>query len=81
MITEYLFLTPSGEVLCNLQDIRQYVEQHYRDRQLCPRCGCYLIPTGQTHRFLFRIYRCANSICSASLKSFRLWPFWHHRAA
>ncbi|MFQ5801921.1 MAG: hypothetical protein ACE5JQ_03375 [Candidatus Methylomirabilales bacterium] len=81
MITDYLFLGPEGEVLCSLQEIRQYVEQHCGDRYLCPRCGCYLIPTGRTHRIVFRVYRCANSICSASLRTFRLWPLRHRRAA
>lgn len=81
MITEYLFLSPSGEIICNLQEIRRYIEAHYHDRRLCPHCGCYLIPTGQSHRLLFRVYRCANSICSASLKTFRLRPFWQRKPA
>jgi hypothetical protein len=76
MITEYLFLSPSGEIITNLQDIRRFVEEHYQDRRVCPHCGCYQIPTGQTHRFLFRVYGCVNSICSASFRSFRLWPSW-----
>lgn len=81
MITEYLFLSPSGEVMSSLHEIRQYVEEHYADHRLCPDCGCYLIPSGQTHRFLFRVYRCANSICSATQRTFKLWPFSLRRAA
>jgi hypothetical protein len=27
------------------------------------------------------VYRCVNSICSASSKAFRLRPFWPRRAA
>ncbi len=76
MITEYLFLSPSGDVMSNLHEIRHYVEEHYTDHRLCPHCGCYLIPSGQTHRFLFRVYRCANSICSASLNTLRIRQFW-----
>lgn len=74
MITDYLFLSPEGDILCDPETIRQYVEHHYRDRRSCPRCGCYLIPTGKSHRLLFRVYRCANHICSASLKTFRFRP-------
>jgi len=81
MITDYLHLSPSGDVLCSLKEIRQYVELHYGDRHLCRRCGCYLIPTGETHRFLFRVYRCANSICSASRRTFKLWSVGHPRVA
>lgn len=81
MITEYLFLSPSGEVMSSLHEIRQYVEEHYADHRLCPHCGCYLIPSGQTHRLLFRVYRCANSICSATQRTFKLWPFSLRRAA
>lgn len=81
MITEYLFLTPSGDIMCDPQEIRRYVEEHYNDRRLCPHCGCYLIRTAETHRLLFRVYRCVNSICSASSKAFRLRPFWPRRAA
>jgi hypothetical protein len=44
MITEYLFLSPSGEVMSSLHEIRRYVEEHYADHRLCPHCGCYLIP-------------------------------------
>ena len=76
MITEYLFLSPSGDVMSNLHEIRRYVEEHYTDHRVCPRCGCYLIPSGQTHRLLFHVYRCANSICSTSLNTFRLRPPW-----
>lgn len=79
MIVEYLFLDPNGEVLCDLQGIREYVEQHYRDRRPCVRCGCYLIPADRPRRFLFRFYRCANSICAASLRTFRFWPTRHRR--
>jgi hypothetical protein len=67
--------------MCNLDEIRRYIEEHYRDRRLCPHCGCYLIPTGQTHRLFFRVYRCANSICSASLKSFRFRRFRQRQVA
>jgi hypothetical protein len=81
VITEYLYLTPSGDIFCSLNDIRRYVEEHYRDRRPCPRCGCYLVPTGQTPFLLFRIYRCVNSICAASLKTFRLWPGRQQQAA
>ncbi|MFQ5657571.1 MAG: hypothetical protein ACE5G5_08540 [Candidatus Methylomirabilales bacterium] len=81
MITEYLFLSPSGEIMYNLHEIRRYIEEHHSDRRPCPRCGCYLIPTGETHRFFFRTYRCVNSICSASLKGFRLRPRWQRGAA
>ena len=80
MITEYLFLSPTGEIICNLQEIRRYVEEHYQDRRVCPHCDCYLIPTG-SHRLLFRVYHCANSICSASLKTYRLRPFWQRKPA
>ncbi len=72
MITDYLFLSPGGDILCDPETIRLYVEQHYGDRRPCSHCGCYLIPTGKTHRLLFRIYRCANEICSVSLKAFKL---------
>ncbi len=81
MITDYLFLGPDGEILCSCQEICTYVEQHYTDRRPYPRCGCYLIPTGETYRVLFHIYRCANSIYSASLSAFRLLPRWGRRAA
>jgi hypothetical protein len=74
VITEYLFLTPSGEILCDVKEIRRYVEQHYGNRYLCPQCGCYLVPTGRTRRLLLHEYRCVNSICPASLWAFRLWP-------
>src|SRR3970040_1005641 len=36
MITEYLFLSPGGEIICNLQEIRRYAEEHYQDRRRCP---------------------------------------------
>jgi hypothetical protein len=81
MITEYMFLTPSGEILYDLHGIRQYLEQYYADRQPCPHCGCYLIPTGERHKLVFRVYRCANSICSATQRTFKLWPFSLRRAA
>ncbi len=81
MITEYLFLIPNGEILYDLQEIREYVERHYGNRHPCSYCGCYLIPTGQTRRFLFRVYRCANSICSASFEAFRFRRPWHRQAA
>jgi hypothetical protein len=74
MITEYLFLGPGREVLCSRGEIRRYVEEHYDDRRVCPRCGCYVIPTGQSQYVLFRVYRCANVICSASLRTFRIRP-------
>ena len=72
MITDHLFLGPDREVLCGLEEIRRYVEGQYRDRRVCSRCGCYLIPASRTQGFFFRIYRCANTICSASLRTFRL---------
>lgn len=77
MITDHLFLGPDSEVLCGLEEIRTYVEEHYEDRRICPRCGCYLIPAVRPQRFLCRVYRCANSICSGSLKTFRIriWPY------
>jgi hypothetical protein len=81
MITEYLYLAPNGDILCDPREIRRYVERHYDNRFLCPRCGCYLVPTGQTHRVLFRIYRCVNSICSATHSAFTPWPFSSRRAA
>ncbi len=81
MITDYLFLGPNREVLCNLDEIRQYVDERYDDWYPCTRCGCYLIPTKQRQRFVFRIYRCANSICSASFRSMRVWPQWPRRVA
>ncbi len=81
MITEYLFPTPNGEVLYEKREIRQYVEEHYADRQPCPHCGCYLIPTGERHRFVFRMYRCANTICSTTQRSLKLWPFSSRPAA
>ncbi len=81
MITEYLFLGPSGEIMYNLQEIRRYIEEHYADRRVCPLCGCYMIPTGETHRLFFRVYRCANTICFGSLRAFRLWPFSQRRVA
>ncbi len=81
MITDYLFLGPDREFLCTLDEIRRYVEKHYCDRRVCPNCGCYLIPTGQTHRSLFRMYRCANSICSGALRLSRLWPCHSWRVA
>jgi ribosomal protein L37AE/L43A len=56
--------------MSSLHEIRRYVEEHYADHRLCPHCGS----SGQTHRFLFRVYRCANSICSASLNTFKLRP-------
>ncbi|MFQ5847727.1 MAG: hypothetical protein ACE5IQ_08705 [Candidatus Methylomirabilales bacterium] len=80
MITDYLFLGPHGDILCDPERIRGYVEQHYRDRRPCPHCGCYLIPTGKRRRLLFRTYHCANRICSASLRTFRLWPLSLRRA-
>jgi hypothetical protein len=57
------------------------LEQYYADRQPCPHCGCYLIPTGERHKLVFRVYRCANSICSATQRTFKLWPFSLRRAA
>lgn len=81
MITEYLYLSPGGEVITNLQEIRRLVEERYADRRICPRCGCYQIPTGETHRFLFRVYGCVNSICSASFRSFKLRPLWQRHVA
>jgi len=81
MITDHLFLGPDREVLCGLEEIRRYVEGHYDDRHLCLGCGCYLIPTGQTQHLLFHVYRCANTICSASLRSFKMWPQWLQRVA
>lgn len=81
MITDYLLLSPGGEILCTLQEIRRYVELHYDDRDPCLRCGCYLIPTGENHRLMFRQYRCANSICSGSRKTFRFWSSQPWRAA
>lgn len=80
MITEYLFLGPSGEVMSNLHEIRRYIEEHCADHRLCAQCGCYLIPSGQTYRLLFHVYRCANRICSASLNTFRLRPPWRPHA-
>jgi len=79
MITDYLFLAPGGEVLYDPREIREYVERHYGNRQPCSYCGCYLIPTGQTRWFLFRVYRCANSICSASFEAFRFRRLWHRQ--
>ena len=81
MITEYMFPTPSGDILYDLKEIRQYVEQYYADYRPCPHCGCYLIPTGERHRFLFRVYRCANTICSTTQRTFKIWPFSLRRAA
>jgi len=81
MITDYLFLAPGGEVFYDRQEIREYVERHYGSRHPCSYCGCYLIPTGQTRRFLFRVYRCTNSICSASFETFRLRPLWYRHVA
>lgn len=76
MITDYLFLGPRREVLCNPREIRRYVEEHYGECQPCPRCGCYLVPTDETQRLFFRVYRCANCICSASVRVLRSWPRW-----
>jgi len=81
MITDHLFLGPDREVLCGLEEIRRYVEAHCADRRVCSRCGCYLIPTGQTQHLLFHVYRCANTICSASLRTFKMWPQWLQRVA
>lgn len=81
MITEYLFLGPGGEIITTLNEIRQHVEEHHADRRVCPHCGCYQIPTGRTHRFVFRVYDCVNTICSASFRTFRLRPFWQRRVA
>ena len=81
MITDYLFLAPGGEVFYDRQEIREYVERHYGSRHPCSYCGCYLIPTGQTRWFLFRVYRCANSICSASFETFRLRSLWYRHVA
>jgi len=64
MITDYLFLSPSGEVMSNLHDIRRYIEEHCAD-----------------HRLFFRVYRCANTICSASLNTLRLRPPWRRQTA
>jgi len=80
VITEYLFLSPSGDIFVNPNDIRRYVEEHYRDRRQCPHCGCYLVPSERRH-LLFRVYRCVNSICSASLKTFRPWPVRQRQVA
>lgn len=73
MITDYLLLPPDGEILCNLQEICRYVELHYEDRHPCLDCGCYLVPTPRSRGLLFRTYRCANSICSASRRMFKLF--------
>lgn len=81
MITDYLFLGPGREVLASLAEIRRYVEKHYDDRRLCSRCGCYLIPASRTQGFFFRIYRCANTICATSLRTFRIWPYRAARVA
>ena len=81
MITEYMFPTPTGEVLYDLKEICQYVEHHYANRRPCPHCGCYLIPTGERQRLVFRVYRCANTICSTTERAFTLWPFSPRRAA
>lgn len=81
MITEHLLLGPDREVLCDLAEIRRYIEDHYTDRRVCSRCGCYLIPASRRQRLFFRIYRCANTICSASLRAFKLWPHWLRRVA
>lgn len=81
MITDYLFLSPSGEVMSNLHDIRRYIEEHCADHRLCSHCGCYLIPSEETHRLFFRVYRCANTICSASLNTLRLRPPWRRQTA
>lgn len=80
MITDYLLLGPGGELLCSRGEIWRYVELYYDDRQPCLRCGCYLIPTRRSRGFLFRTYRCANSICSASRRMLRL-PLQDGRAA
>jgi len=80
MITDYLLLGPGGEILCSLQEIRRYVELYYEDRHPCLDCGCYLILTPRSRGLLFRMYRCANSICSASRRMFRL-SFQDGRAA
>jgi hypothetical protein len=74
MITEYLFLGPDREVLYDLAEIRRYVEGHYEDRLVCSRCGCYLIPANRRQGFFLRMYRCANAVCSVSLRTFRMWP-------
>jgi hypothetical protein len=81
MITDYLYLGPDNEMLCSRAEICEYVEKHYADRRPCPHCGCYLIPTGETHAVFFHVYRCANSICSASLTVFGLLPRRGRRAA
>ncbi len=81
MITDYLLLGPGGEILCTLREIRRFVELHYDDRYLCLECGCYLITTRRTRGLLFRTYRCANRICSASRRVFRLWSLPDGRAA
>lgn len=81
MITDHLFLGPDRMVLCDLAEIRRYVEGHYEDRRVCPRCGCYLIPTARARRSLFRIYQCANQICSASRRILRIWPHRLRRVA
>jgi hypothetical protein len=81
MITDHLFLGPDREVLCDLEEIRRYVEGHYTDRHVCSRCGCYLIPGRRGQEFLFRVYRCANTICTASLKTFKMWPPRFRRVA
>ncbi len=81
MITEFLLLSPSGEIRYDQEEIRRYAEHHYADRWRCPRCGCYLIPTEQTHRLLLCVYRCVNSVCSTSLKTFRFWPLLLLRVA
>ncbi|MGH7372352.1 MAG: hypothetical protein ACREI5_09735 [Candidatus Methylomirabilales bacterium] len=81
MITDHLFLGPDREVLCGLEEIRRYVEGHYTDRRACSRCGCYLIPASQTQGFFFQMYQCANTICCASLRTFKMWPQWLQRVA
>ena len=80
MITDYLFLGPDHSILCSREEICDYVEKHYADRRPCHHCGCYLIPTGETHRVFFHVYRCANSICSASVSAFRFLPRWGRAA-
>ncbi|MGH7148930.1 MAG: hypothetical protein ACREIJ_13660 [Nitrospiraceae bacterium] len=81
MIADHLFLGPGREVLCDLAEIRRYVEAHYEDRLVCSRCGCYLIPASRRQGSFFRIYRCANTICCASLRTFKMWPQWLRRVA
>ena len=81
MITDYLFLGPGGEILCTLQEIRRYVELHYADRHLCAACGCYLISSSDRRWSPYRLYRCANQICTTSRRTLRLWPRLTERPA